>query len=383
MKKVILLICILFLFILFPKNNEVKAEKEELRGIFISYIEEKRYLSKDYEKSKENIDTMIKNIKDNKFNLIILQVRSSSDAIYKSNIFPWSSVLTGVEGGEYFDVLDYFLEQSHKNNIKLYAWINPYRVRTNTNVESISKNNPAYNFLNTDTIYINNGIYYNPSKKEVEDLIVNGVEEILKNYNVDGILFDDYFYPNDEIDINDYNKYIKENEKISLKDYHLMIVNKMVKRTHEVCENYNVEFGISPDGNISNNYESIYADIYTWLNSNEYIDYIMPQIYYGFFNEKMPFYQTIKEWDNAIKEDSIKLMIALALYKSGNVDKYAKSGSEEWIKNNDIIKREIILSRNLKHYEGFSLFRYDNLFTEGVVNENSKLEFKNLQKILH
>lgn len=383
MKKIILIICILFLFVLFPKNNEVKAEKEELRGIFISYIEEQRYLSKDQEKSKANINKMIENVKKNKFNLIILQVRSASDAIYDSNIFPWSSVLTGVEGEEYFDVLDYFIKESHSNNIKLYAWINPYRVRTNTNVESISDKNPAYKYLDTDTIYINNGIYYNPSKKEVEDLIVNGVEEIVKNYEVDGILFDDYFYPDDQIDINDYNEYIKTNPNINLKDYHLMIVNKMVKRTHEICEKYKVEFGISPDGNINNNYESIYADIYTWLNSDEYIDYIMPQIYYGFFNEKMPFYQTIKEWDNAIKNNSIKLMIALALYKSGNVDKYAKSGSEEWIKNNDIIKREIMLSRNLKHYEGFSLFRYDNLFTEGVINESSKLEFENLKKILH
>ena len=109
----------------------------------------------------------------------------------------------------------------------------------------------------------------------------------------------------------------------------------------------------------------------------------MPQIYYGFFNETMPFYPTIQIWDDIIKNNKIKLIVALAIYKSGNVDLYAKSGSDEWLRNSNIIVREVLLARNLKHYEGFVLFRYDNIFTEEVMNLNSYQEFKNLQKILN
>ena len=107
---------------------------------------------------KNNIDLMINNIKDMKFNLIILQVRSFSDAIYKSNLFPWSSSVSIKEGVDGFDVLEYFLERAHANDLLVYAWINPYRVRTNEDVSSISNLNPAYKYIGSDTLYVNNGI---------------------------------------------------------------------------------------------------------------------------------------------------------------------------------------------------------------------------------
>lgn len=376
MKKIITIIVLgLVLFLVSGKNIDTK---DEVRGVFISYIEEKKYLEEDQVKTKKNIDKIINNIKNNKFNLIILQVRSNSDSIYKSKYFPTSSIINGEEGIEYFDVLDYFIKESHKNNILVYAWINPYRVRTNNNIDSISINNPAYKYINSDYLYIDEGIYYNPSKIEVEDLIVGGVEEIVSNYKVDGILFDDYFYPASDVDIEDYYKYIKDNGYIDLDTYHLNIISKMIKRVHEVCSKYNVEFGVSPDGNINNNYEELYADILLWLSEKDYVDFIMPQVYYGFFNEAMPFYETINNWNSYIKNKDIKLYIALALYKSGNIDKYAKNGSNEWVENNNILMREVILSRNLSNYHGFSLFRYENMYNEGNISE----EIINLNKIL-
>ena len=377
MKKIILITIIIVFFLCGFKTTK----EEELRCIFISYIELKEYLSRDYTKSKENIKTIVENIHNNKLNTIILQVRSNSDSIYKSSIFPTSMNLNVEEGEEYFDVLDYFIEVSSKYNIKIICWINPYRVRTTIDTSTISINNPAYKYLNTDYLYINNGIFYNPSKQEIEDLIVNGVEEIIDNYKVYGILFDDYFYPSPDIDYLDYTKYIEENGYIDSKIYHLNIINKMISRVHKICKDKNILFGVSPDGNINNNYESIYADIYKWLESSEYVDFIMPQIYYGFYNEKMPFYKVVNEWNNEIKNKDIDLIVALALYKSGNVDKYALSGSEEWINNSDIIKREIILSRNMSNYKGFSIFRYDNLID--MNNDNVKKEVFNLHQILN
>ncbi|MBQ2639354.1 MAG: family 10 glycosylhydrolase [Bacilli bacterium] len=385
MKKILIILLIILIFIYLiniDRNDKDIRQSKEKRAIFISYIELNNYISNDTNSSKKNIKKIIKKIKHMKFNMIILQVRSFSDAIYKSNIFPWSSIGESIEGEDPgFDILDYFIKESHKENIELYTWINPYRVRNNNDINSISTNNPAFKYKNTDTLYINNGIFYNPAKEEVIDLIVDGVEEIVKNYKVDGVLFDDYFYPSNDIDINDYNNYLKNNNYISIEDYHLKNVNKLIKKVHQVCSKYKVEFGISPDGNIENNYNKNYADVKTWCKNKEYIDFIMPQIYYGFKNENKDFISVSKEWESIVEKD-IDLYIALAFYKIGTIDKYAKSGNNEWIDNNDIIMREIMISRNLHNYKGFALFRYDYLFNSKYKNNNIEEEIKNIKKIL-
>lgn len=384
MKKILVIIILSIALISNIKLDRTSIQKEEeTRAIFVSYIELNKYIKgNDYEISKRNIRKIIKNIKKLKCNTIILQVRSASDAIYKSNIYPMSLNIVNTEYDDYYDVLDYFIKESHKSNVKVIAWINPYRIRTTCDKTTITEKNPAYKYLDTDIVYINNGIYYNPSKQETEDLIVKGVEEVL-NYDVDGILFDDYFYPDNNIDKKDYEEYIKNNEFIEEKDYRLNIVNKMIKRVYKTCKNKNIKFGISPDGNIDNNYNKNYADVKSWLKSNEYIDFIMPQIYYGFYNSTRDYIKVTKEWENLIENKDIELYIALAFYKVGMEDKYAKSGFNEWIDNDNIIMREILLSRNLKNYKGFSLFRYENIFNEEIYTKTSIKEIENLKKILN
>lgn len=383
MKKILVIIVLSIVLISNIKLDRTSIKKEETRAIFVSYIELNKYIKgNDYEISKRNIRKIIKNIKRLKCNTIILQVRSASDAIYKSNIYPMSLNIVNTEYDDYYDVLDYFIKESHKSNVKVIAWINPYRIRTTCDKTTITEKNPAYKYLDSDIVYINNGIYYNPSKQETEDLIVKGVEEVL-NYDVDGILFDDYFYPDNNIDKKDYEEYIKNNEFIEEKNYRLNIVNKMIKRVYKTCKNKNIKFGISPDGNIDNNYNKNYADVKSWLKSNEYIDFIMPQIYYGFYNSTRDYIKVTKEWENLIENKDIELYIALAFYKVGMEDKYAKSGFNEWIDNDNIIMREILLSRNLKNYKGFSLFRYENIFNEEIYTKTSIKEIENLKKILN
>lgn len=384
MKKILVIIVLSIVLISNIKLDRTSIKKEEeTRAIFVSYIELNKYIKgNNYEISKRNIRKMIKNIKNLKCNTIILQVRSASDAIYKSNIYPMSLNIVNTEYDDYYDVLDYFIKESHKSNVKVIAWINPYRIRTTCDKTTITEKNPAYKYLDSDIVYINNGIYYNPSKQETEDLIVKGVEEVL-NYDVDGILFDDYFYPDNNIDKKDYEEYIKNNEFIEEKNYRLNIVNKMIKRVYKTCKNKNIKFGISPDGNIDNNYNKNYADVKSWLKSNEYIDFIMPQIYYGFYNSTRDYIKVTKEWENLIENKDIELYIALAFYKVGMEDKYAKSGFNEWIDNDNIIMREILLSRNLKNYKGFSLFRYENIFNEEIYTKTSIKEIENLKKILN
>ena len=369
MKKIIIII-ILFILVLILNIVREKNDKET-RAIFISCIELHEYINEDINISKKNILKMINNINDLKLNTIILQVRDNCNSVYKSKIFP---------NTYNFDVLDYFIEESNKRNIKVIAWINPYRVRTTSNIESINSDELVYKYINTDYLYINNGIYLNPSKSEVEDLIVDGIKEVL-NYKIDGVLFDDYFYPDSEIDNIDYSKYIDNNDYVSKEEYQLCIINKMIKRVHNVCKDKNVSFGVSPDGNIDNNYNIHRADVKRWMSDNNYIDFIMPQIYYGFYNSTKGYCNVIHEWESLLN-NNIDLYIALAFYKVGMEDKYAKEGRDEWVLNNNIIMREVLLSRNLKNYRGFSLFRYDNLFESNYYNDNSIGEIENLKKII-
>ena len=381
MKKI--LIGVIFIIgVLISNIESEELPKEEIKGVFLSYIEINKYIKNDnYEISKNNIKKIISNIKSMNLNTIILQVRSSSDSIYNSKIYPKSLYLVNNEYDNYYDVLAYFIEEAHKYNIKIIAWINPYRVRTTENINNITDKNPAYKYLNTDTIYINNGVFYNPSKKEVTDLIIKGVEEVLE-YDIDGLLFDDYFYPNVNIDEKDYQEYIKYNDYVSPENYRLEVINNMIRKVYKKCKEKNVLFGISPDGNIENNYTTHYADVKTWMSKEGYIDFIMPQIYYGFYNSSRDYINTLKEWENNLLNENIDLYVALAFYKVGQYDKYARDGKNEWLENDDIIMREILLSRNTKKYKGFSLFRYDNIFNQDTFTNNSVKEIENLKKII-
>ena len=107
----------------------------------------------------------------------------------------------------------------------------------------------------------------------------------------------------------------------------------------------------------------------------------MPQVYYGFLHDTVPFASTVEDWNNLIKND-INLIPALSLYKAGDKDIYAGSGEDEWIKNYDIIKRQIIYSRNLSHYSGFAIYRYDYYFNNLSYNEHVIKEYNNIKKIL-
>ena len=161
-----------------------------------------------------------------------------------------------------------------------------------------------------------------------------------------------------------------------------MVINNLIKRVYEVCHKYDKEFGISPDGNIENNYNKVYADVKRWGEESGYVDFLMPQVYYGFFNETKSFKNVINEWEKIVKNNEVDLYFALAFYKVGTLDTWAKSGKEEWLYNDDIIMREIILSRNINKYKGFSLFRYDYLFNEELFTDMTMNEINNLKKII-
>lgn len=390
MKKILIIILVLFIgmymfyYMNKKEDNNIINNFEEDRYVFISYIDYSYLKGKDENILKEEINKMVLNIKENNFNGIILQVRAFSDAIYYSKIFSPSLYIVNNENDKLkLDMLDYFIKLSHENNIKLIAWINPYRIRSNNDISSISGNNIVNKYLNTSSVEIKNGIYFNPAKDEVLDLIIKGVLEIVKNYDVDGILYDDYFYPSKTCDLNDYKLYKINGGLKSLEDFRRDNINKLIRKTYEKIKEVNsdVLFGISPSGNMNNNYNAEYLDI-NYLIENKIVDFIMPQIYYGFNNTSLPFTSTVNSWSNLVKDTNIKFYVALALYKSGLEDKYAKTGINEWINNNDIISKQIIVSRNTYNYEGFSIFRYDYLFNSKKDNKQLLDEVFYVKKLL-
>ena len=400
MKKIILISIIFFILSFFvmeykqksTKSNNLehkavfKSNDDEIRSMFISYIDYSKLLkNKDIDTKKHNIDDIVNHLYDEKFNTIILQVRSFSDAIYYSKTFPSSSTVVNNEGDELdLDILKYFIKKAHDKNILLYAWINPYRIRNTTDINTITNNNPAYKWLNTNNVHIieDKGIFYNPASSEVQDLIIKGIEEVI-DYHPDGILFDDYFYPSDNIDKINYQEYLSNNKNISLEQYHLLMVNNLIKRVYSTIKNKdnNIVFGISPEGNIDNNYSRNYADVKKWVQKEGYIDFIMPQVYYGFSNGVVPFIDTIDEW-NSLITNKVSLIPALALYKVGEVDNYAKEGKNEWVENDDIIKRQIEYCRNLSKYKGYSIYRYDYYFNSSSYNKTVLQEINNIKSIV-
>lgn len=374
MKKIAAFILFLIVILFFISEDISNKKELEERSIFISYIELSKYISDDISLSKNNIDMMINNIEELGFNSVILQVRSFGDAIYPSKIYSNSLYISNS-----FDVLDYFSDICNSKGFKLYAWINPYRIRNDLNKDSISNDNIIYDLLDTRHIVYTSGIYFNPSSELVINLIIEGINEIINNYDITGILFDDYFYPSTDCDLEEYNSLDLD---ISYEEYKLGRVNELIKRVYAVCHNNGILFGISPDGNIENNYSKHSADVKTWLSNSGYVDFIMPQIYYGFFNGSRPFYNTLQEWSSLITNDSISMSVALAFYKNGVIDEWASSGKTEWIENNNIIMKEIIVSRNINNYMGFGLFRYDYLFSEDKINDNTLLEIENIKKVI-
>lgn len=381
---VFILIMLLVIYFFIPnqldeERKEIKEEQEttEVRGIFISYIEFDNYIrNKTEEESKKNIDEVIKNTKEKKFNTLFLQVRSNMDSIYKSSIFPVSKHIL-LKDNSSFDVLDYFIKKASKNNIDIYAWVNPYRID-----KTIDEKSNYYEKVKNDIKLVGDTYYLNPASSNTTKLICDGIEEIVANYKVKGIIFDDYFYPSKDIDLDTYKN---ENTNLNIEEYRLNKITDMLYKVNKTIKRKNkkVLFGISPEGNIDNNYNKNYLDIKTIASNKKYLDFLMPQIYYGFDNEAKSFINVYNEWNEIISDKRIKLYVALALYKSGKLDLYAKKGREEWINNYDIIKRQILHIREQNNDSGFSIFRYDHLFNPNNYTENTVKEVENLNSILY
>lgn len=370
-------------------SNSTKEELDdidEVRAMWVSFLE--FGAEKKTEKQWQTfIDTTFDRCVEYKMNTIMFQVRPFSDAMYHSKLFPWSKYSSGKQGtSPGYDPFQYVVEAAHKRGLKIEAWINPYRVASGTtNVNDLSKDNPARKFRETKgkeryVLAFGGNLYYNPSIKEVQELIVSGVKEILDNYDVDGIHMDDYFYPSlgSNYKTNfDAEEYKKATTNLSIADWRRNNVNTLVKSLYSTVKKKgeHIKFGISPAGNPSNLMDNTmyYVDIETWLSEEGYVDYICPQLYWSFDHQVAPYDKMVNRWITLNKADIVDLYIGIPVYKAGDPSVDGK----QWASKTTILRDQIVYAREQEKVKGFAFFSY-NSFQRKVAQE----EVENLIDIL-
>ena len=361
------------------KENVTKREKnQEMRGVWVASVENLDYPAAPTASAKElraQADAVLEGADKNGFNAVFLQVRPCSDALYSSEIYPWSRYLTGQQGtapDSDFDPLAYWVKEAHKRGIELHAWINPYRIaKGQEEWEKLAADSPARQHPDWVVQY-GEGYYFNPALPEVRKLVMDGVMEIIENYKVDGIHLDDYFYPG--ADFNDGDSYASYGAEFSdIGEFRRNNVNLLVKGLDEAIHRADpkLEFGISPSGIWASStmhpegsattsgfssYFSLYADSRTWVREG-WVDYIAPQLYWEIGHEKADFSALLDWWSGVAleaREKEVSLYVGLADYKTVEA---GEDGNNPWYGGGELQRQMGACSAN-EAVGGTIHFRY-------------------------
>lgn len=289
------------------KKEALKREgpevPREFRAAWVATVANINWPSKPGLSSKEQQQEAIKLLdllKENNFNAVIFQVRPQADALYESELEPWSYFLTGEQGKApepFYDPLHFWIEAAHDRGLELHAWLNPYRAHHSSGKvisdQSIIKTHPEL------VVKLENGMYWmDPALEGTKEISTAVVMDLVKRYDLDGIHFDDYFYPYDSYnggkdfpDDKSWNTYKNAGGELSRADWRRENVNSFIKNIYQEikAEKPEVKFGLSPFGiwrpgypeSVSgyDQYDKLYADAKLWLNEG-WIDYFTPQLYW-------------------------------------------------------------------------------------------------------
>ncbi len=362
-----------------------------LRGMWITYFEIAGMFDSE-NGFKSEFDAALDKCLDYGINAVFVHTRSHLDAYYPSELFPWSKYVSGIKGTQGkapdFDPLEYMITAAHERSIEFHAWVNPYRVaHDSTDISLLADSNPAKKWLtdkdtSNDTWVreANGGLYLNPAVPEVQALVVSGVREITDKYNVDGVHFDDYFYPTtlDSFDEKEYAHYRASvwGTPLSIGDWRRANVNGLIERVWATVKGSapDCDFGISPMASISNNYSTVYADIAAWLDGN-FVDYVMPQLYFGFEYPKKAstFTALLEEWDTLFEGRQQALYVGLAAYKIGSTDE----ANAEWSQHDDMLSRQITRLNSDKLCDGYVFYSLTTFFADSERHKTERLNVKN------
>lgn len=323
-----------------PAPTPSPTADDALRGVWLSYIELDALLaSGNPQQAAHGIAQVMATCADKGLNAVFFHVRAHGDAYFPSQVWPTAS---GMMAG--FDPLALAVQEAHARGIALHAWVNPYRLG-DTAVEGMSFSK-------------NGGWYLDPANPAAQQTLLDGVREILDNYDVDGIHFDDYFYPAGMSAAGEPFEVIPDDTNVAA--WRRTQVDALISGVYGLCHQRGKLFGVSPAADVARNRVVAYADVARWMTEAGYIDYICPQLYVGFRHQTKPFLSLLEEWRRLPRRDSVKLYVGLAQYKVGlERDPYAGTGADEWATDEDIIPRQIEAVRDVT--DGYVLFRYENI----------------------
>lgn len=345
---------LLFFLLLCITAGLQAAPKREFRGAWVQIING-QFQGLGTEGTQRRLTEQLDAMQRCGINVVMFQVRGEADAMYASPYEPWSRFLTGRQGqapSPYWDPLAWMIEQCHKRQMELHAWINPYRAKT----KGTSELSPSHPYVQwPERFFPYDGlVIFNPALQENRDYICRIAEDIVSRYDVDGLHIDDYFYPYPVAglpipDAASYQQYSNGIPNIS--DWRRYNVNLLIEQLHRTLRRVKpwVKFGVSPFGIYHNaqqdglpgsdthglqNYDDLYADVLYWINQG-WIDYNVPQIYWEIGN-KAADYETLCRWWN-------KYASARPLIIGQDIDRTVKHGD---------FQQKLNLQRSLNHVSG-------------------------------
>ncbi len=381
-------------------NSDYKPlNYDNMKGMWLSqldlipaYYDYEKDIQRTEDDFAARIDLIMKNLKDSGFNTVVVQVHPDCDSMYLSEYYPWSDYLNGNSNRDQnqnllsedkavfakraygntsmYDLMPIMIDAAHKYELSFQAWINPMRACAIDEIEFVNDSYPIkqwYNDPEKSSTYLfktTRRIYLNPAYEEVRDYIVSVAKEICRYYDVDGVHMDDYFYPAADPSY-DKTAFEAQSEFTNLKEFRRNNVNVLVKAIYDAvkAENKDMLFGISPGGNIETNMNTLSADVQKWCSTAGYVDYICPQIYFGFEHSTVPFDKLSQRWIDMNTEESVKMVLGITMHKIGRNDQYAGAGAFEWEDNSDILKRSFEwVKEHTETVDGTCMFSYQYMF---------------------
>ena len=321
--------------------------RTEMRGVWIATVANIDWPSRpglSSRQQKAEFDSLLNVLQSMNMNAVFVQVRPAGDAVYKSKIVPMSAFLTGKQGRQpddpSYDPLAYMVAAAHRRGMEFHAWMNPYRATWDADTAALDKKHPLKSLPASKKrawfFRYGKKWYFNPANQEVRDYLTSVVKEVVTGYGVDGIHFDDYYYPYKETGLdldsalNDYADFVAGNRGFTnIHDWRRDNVSKLIKSVSDVINSTKpgVQFGISPFGVWRNKdkdpegsdtragitcYDDSYADVLLWLKK-DWIDYVAPQLYWSIGYQPADFRILLDWW--AKKTKGKKLYVGHAAYK--------------------------------------------------------------------
>ncbi len=363
-------------------SAQTTKSNKEMRAAWISTVYNIDWPSTKNNESKQKQEyiNLLDKLQSTGINTVVVQVRPKSDAIYKSTINTWSEYLTGVQGKDPgYDPLPFLIEEAHKRGMEFHAWFNPYRITmADESLTKLPANHPAIKNPGW-VVKHGNKYYYNPGLPEVKKYIVDSVMEVVNKYDIDGVHFDDYFYPG--VSFDDADAYSKYGNGVNKDDWRRENVNDLLRQVKAAVKasKPNVVFGVSPAGiwrnksaseptgsdtNGNESYVGTYADTRAWIKQG-LVDYVVPQLYWPIGLKAADYSKLVAWWANEVKGTNVDLYIGQGIYKQGQSSYGGQNIAKE-------IVQQVELNRKYPEIKGSMYFSAKDIINSTSLQNDLK-----------